>query len=362
MEINSSKLSEHLKATLSLSDDAEWIDTADDEGLPMTDVMITEYATQHDLPLFISIDGSVSKEDIDTVSISIVASDIKDNDINLEWQHRPVKILLIRSWRLPRHWGTGSTCINMAETLGIIIGEYTIPSDMPVIYITDSNNARTLHRNLKQGEAFTHRQRIRHIKQGIDCSIANHLEHLTKKWPRTEQLSVHAREQYQRGAAICKIWASQHSLSKAAIPDDRSLHSSMSWDDDDASSVDSESNKSTSKDAPTTKNRYRFDASMYDLLDRSITIKVFSHQLNPDFSVKTPGKHPQPNLYVTSANQVADNAATQARKITATFENNIDHIYYPPFSQRWCFSFEGSLTNKGVAPRAGRDVCTATLH
>jgi len=37
----------------------------------------------------------------------------------------------------------------MAEAMGFIIGEYTIPANLPVIYITDSNNARSLQKGLK---------------------------------------------------------------------------------------------------------------------------------------------------------------------------------------------------------------------
>ena len=131
----------------------------------MSDTSIIEHATQHDLPIFISSDGSVSADGMVIVSTSILAPDIHDDDILHEWQQRPVKILLIRSWRLPRHWGTGNSCINMAESLGFIIGEYTIPSDLPIIFITDSNNARTLQRNVKFSKSFTYRKRVRVIKQ-----------------------------------------------------------------------------------------------------------------------------------------------------------------------------------------------------
>jgi len=40
--------------------------------------------------------------------------------------------------------------------------------DLPVIYITDSTKARALQRNVKNKNKFTHRQMIRHVKQGID--------------------------------------------------------------------------------------------------------------------------------------------------------------------------------------------------
>ena len=95
--------------------------------------------------------------------------------MNNEWQTRPAVTLIIRSWSLPRQWGTSSPCINMAKTLGFIIGEYTIPADIPIIYITDSNNARTLQRNVKNGDKITHWKMIRCVKQGIDHPIAKFL-------------------------------------------------------------------------------------------------------------------------------------------------------------------------------------------
>ncbi len=204
MQHNSRQLSAHLKNTLCLSNndlDAENIHDMRDIHRPLYNAEILEIATRGDLPIFVSIDGSLSNGSA-TVSCSIVAPDIKHNDIDMEWQHRPAKALLIRSWKLPQHWGTSPTCINMAEALGFIIGEYSIPSDLPIIYITDSNNARTLQQNLKNGDKFTHRKMIRCIKQGIDHSIANHLEYLISKWPRMEQLSAHTIEMYKRGEAI----------------------------------------------------------------------------------------------------------------------------------------------------------------
>jgi hypothetical protein len=126
--------------------------------------------------------------------LCIVAPNILLTDYDNEWHSRPAKILLIRTWKLPKQWGTSQTCINMAETLGFIIGEYSIPSDLPIIFITDSNNARTLQRNLKNNDSFTHRKLICQVKQGIEHSIANHLEHLTKNWPKIEQLDPYTLE------------------------------------------------------------------------------------------------------------------------------------------------------------------------
>jgi hypothetical protein len=164
---------------------------------------ILDFATQHNLPIFVSIDGSLQDE-IATVSMSIIAPNILNMDTAHEWQNRPAKVLLIRSWRLPQRWGTGHSCINMAEAFGFIIGEYTIPSDLPIIYVTDSNNARILQRNLKNKESFTHRQLIRCIKQGIDQAIANHMDILTTKWPSKETLSNYALDMYKKGEEICQ--------------------------------------------------------------------------------------------------------------------------------------------------------------
>jgi hypothetical protein len=118
-------------------------DERQDTNRLISDDEIITYATRHDLPICVSIDGSL-KEGCAIVSMCIVAPDIRPMDNNIEWQSRPAIALLIRSWRLPKQWSTGSTCINMAETVGFIIGEYTVPPDIPILYITDSNNARTL--------------------------------------------------------------------------------------------------------------------------------------------------------------------------------------------------------------------------
>jgi len=347
METNSNLLSDHLRSTLSLTKETDNLSAGStNERHPMTDTMILEYATQHDLPIFISIDGSVSNDGTPTVSLSILAPDIRQYDTSQEWENRLAKVLLIRSWKLPRQWGTGSSCINMAESFGFILGEYTIPADQPVIYITDSNNARTLQRNLKNSSSFTHRKLVRTVKQGIDYSIANHLEHLTSKWPREDQETTQAKQTYQQGVDTCKRWSTQQPLQKTVAADDKSQHSLTSWDDRSDSS--SESNASTGLNPLEKKNRYYFDASMYDNLGRITVIKVFSHQLNTDCTIKIPNKHPRPNLFVVSANQFADNAATQARLLSRTLASNIDTLSYPAFSPRWCFSFEGKITNKGA--------------
>jgi hypothetical protein len=87
---------------------------------------------------------------------------------------------------------------------------------------------------------------------------------------------------------------------------------------------------------------------MIDKLDRVIILKVFSHQLNADFSIKNPGKNPSPNMFITSTNQFSDNAVTQARRIIQDVPNSYEQLFYPPFSPRWCFTFDGCVTNKGA--------------
>jgi len=76
-------------------------------------------------------------------------------------------------------------------------------------------------------------------------------------------------------------------------------------------------------------------------------MKVYSHQLNNDFLIASAGKSLQPNMFVVSANQIADNTAEQPRHL-ATFSLDWDKLFYPPFSPQWSFSFDRSRTNKGV--------------
>ena len=97
-----------------------------------------------------------------------------------------------------------------------------------------------------------------------------------------------------------------------------------------------------------THNRVKFDQSMFDTLGRNITLKVYSHQLNNNFTEKEQNIPPNPCLCIVSANQYADNAATQVKEIIHTIPHDLDHMYYSPFSPRWCFTFDGCTTNKGA--------------
>jgi hypothetical protein len=180
---NSQNLATHLQSLLQLkTDQGESAPSNTANSTPVTEYLedhqIFDYAMAHDLPIFVAIDGSLDETEVAAVSIAIIASDNKDSDPigSLNWLSRLAKVLLIRSWHLPKKWGTNSACINMAESIGFILGEYTIPAQLPIIYITDTNNARTLQRGARQMDDYTHRQRVWQIKQGIDYSIANHLE------------------------------------------------------------------------------------------------------------------------------------------------------------------------------------------
>jgi len=139
-------MSQHLKKILWLAgeyadhDDPQLDIDLEDLDRIATYSEILDATRRMDLPVFISIDASL-KDGWAVSSINIIIPDIRPNDTESEWHQRPAKPILTRSWRLPNQWGTGQTCINMAEALGFIIGEYTIPENTPILYITGSNNA-----------------------------------------------------------------------------------------------------------------------------------------------------------------------------------------------------------------------------
>jgi hypothetical protein len=80
----------------------------------------------------------------------------------------------------------------------------------------------------------------------------------------------------------------QHNTSEDSL----SFYNERSATEDESSneSTFSKSIISLTKKSSMEKNRYKFDNSMYDILGRTIVLKVFSHQLDTDFSVKCQGK------------------------------------------------------------------------
>jgi len=174
MDRNSSHLAEHLFKILRLNpinqpEDEQSSQRYFDTSIYLTDQEIFDHATLHDLPICLSIDGSLGEDGIATTTVRIVAPDIRETVAidGGEWQDRIAKVLLIRSWRLPMKWGTSNTSINMAESIGFLLGEYMIPSDYPIIYVTDSNNARSLQCNLTNMHNYTHRYNARHVNKGL---------------------------------------------------------------------------------------------------------------------------------------------------------------------------------------------------
>lgn len=162
---------------------------------------------------------------------------------------------------------------------------------------------------------------------------------------------------YKKGIDMCKRWAVQHD--NVDVQGLRFSHSPKQrrstpirplYEDSDSQS--SENDRSSDTDdgdiQNAAKNRYFFDGSMIDILGRIIILKIYSHQLTKDFKVKDQGRQPKPNYFITSANQWADNAATQAKFIISHPPPHFDQIFYPPFSPRWCYTFEGCIINKGA--------------
>jgi hypothetical protein len=242
-------------------------------------------------------------------------------------------------------------CINMAEAIGFIMGEYMIPTDLPLLFITDSNNAHTLRRNISNKDQFTHQAFIRKVKQGIDQSIAAHMEYLTSQWMREESLDTHMIQLYKKGEKLCKLWDDQnmsrkHEEDNHNIKDDDTYSSSSSSNTLDSAKTRDHITNAITADA----RRYHFDCSMFDQVGRITIMKVFSHQLNSDLTIRNPNGTPSSNLFAATANQIADNIATSALCFYASHQipEMDDCFFYPPFAPEWCFSFEGLLTNKGA--------------
>ena len=82
MQENSKNLAYYLTAILRLNPVERYVDpnNVDDQDTKLLDFEILEYASQNDLPIFISIDGSVDQNGTATTSISVLAPDIRDTD------------------------------------------------------------------------------------------------------------------------------------------------------------------------------------------------------------------------------------------------------------------------------------------
>jgi hypothetical protein len=113
MKKNSELLLKHLRETLCLSQE-EMIPNNEEENIlgirdtdrVASDSEILNYVMQVDLPIILSIDASLQNE-CAISSVSLIVPNIHPNDRDMEWQHRPAKLLLTRAWKLPKKWGTG---------------------------------------------------------------------------------------------------------------------------------------------------------------------------------------------------------------------------------------------------------------
>lgn len=147
------------------------------------------------------------------------------------------------------------------------------------------------------------------------------------------------------------MWAQHPNLIPQHAHDDSSQVLYTDTDDGKSGSTYSmESSSSASSEIASSpqKKRSYFDSNMVDPLGRIIIIKIYSHQLNKDLTLKIPSKIPSLNLFIVSANQYTDNAASQAGALIHSLPSTFDRLFYPPFSPRWCFTFEGCITNKGA--------------
>jgi hypothetical protein len=84
MQENSKNLADYLTAILRLNPDERYVNpnNVDDQDTKLLDFEILDYASQNDLPIFISIDGSVDQNETATTSVNILAPDIRETQMN----------------------------------------------------------------------------------------------------------------------------------------------------------------------------------------------------------------------------------------------------------------------------------------
>jgi hypothetical protein len=160
---------------------------------------------------------------------------------------------------------------------------------------------------------------------------------------------------YERGEQICKRWATQGNNIDMSLPLDRQNYEEDNTYVEDNESLSVSSNiGSTCSEIPChqhNNNRNKFNCSMYDHYGRVTTAKVYSHQLKADFTINNDkGRHPSPNMFAASTNQVTDNAANAAQNFYDTHEHIVAYncCYYPPFSSDWSFTDDGLINGKGA--------------
>jgi hypothetical protein len=128
----------------------------------------------------------------------------------------------------------------------------------------------------------------------------------------------------------------------------------MEWNEDKEVDCNEENHPQAQMADPPT--RYKFTKDMVDILDIHIILKVFSHQLTKSLNIKTQGEYPAPNLFITSGNQYADNAAEQCHNFQAILPTAAQHqpklaheIFIAPFSARYVFTHKGYTSSKSAS-------------
>jgi hypothetical protein len=185
---------------------------------------------------------------------------------------------------------------------------------------------KNTQRNIKNIDEFTHRKKVRCVKQGFEYYIANHLEYLTCKWPRADQQSSHTKRLYKRGEEMCIMWVAQRDMDTDHEAACDQISNNIDLEVEEESSLGSSSSDEqsiTTEYHTSEKNRFHFDRSMFDTLEHIIILKVDSHQLNKEFSIKIPQECPSPNLFLVSASQYADNAVSQAKKVMPMMQEKL---------------------------------------
>jgi hypothetical protein len=121
---------------------------------------------------------------------------------------------------------------------------------------------------------------VRQIKQGIDYSIANHMEYLARRWPKTNQLSEQQRHLYECGKDTCQTWTHQRNITLQRMGVNRCRRSRLrileeneADLDQSSSSDDSHNSSNTDEEEATTHegaSRYKFDEGMLDIMEHVI--------------------------------------------------------------------------------------------
>jgi len=224
-------------------------------------------------PLFIATDGSYDPEmNIARASIVIVEPDIDDHDQGEEWVNRKARSLLIRTYELPKSYGLESTTIISAEVVGLILASLTIPKAISNVIITDSNVAKATITKCMNLHELTPRNLIRNVGHHISNYLVNLMITCTCDWK-----DIPIIEMVDWATTVLKSWSTQR------------------------------------EDNQGQQERAKFNKDMWTDLGRNFIMKIYSHQ---DIQ-----KEQCPNVFCTSANEIADMAAKITQHIDMSWRD-----------------------------------------